>query len=350
MRSRDSFSLSGSDVRKQLGFTLIELLVGITVGILLIVILFQIFNVAAGAWQRSENQVDAYREARAALQLITRDLSSVAIQFPTNPASSPAPSPTDGGIAPTLVLDKYPNPDPKPDPLDANNEEVYFLTTVSNTGSSSLCAVGYFCQWLPDVPPLSDPKGTRTPRAYSLFRQFLGSGINTEIVSPAQYGVYDLLKKTTTTPLDFMDIFARSRPNGASPGNSASSITATPVELSSYIWDLQFRVDTNLQAIRGGAQPPNDHGDLSASAVQRQYTSKSGAKHPLELPPYIEVRFKALSAAGTRQLEGNLGVDRNTWWDGTSALYQRVIRPSTQQFVVRVPLQAYTAGRVPSNL
>ena len=49
---------------KASAFTLVELLVGMVVGSLLVVILFQVFNVASAAWQRGEAQLDAYREAR----------------------------------------------------------------------------------------------------------------------------------------------------------------------------------------------------------------------------------------------------------------------------------------------
>lgn len=316
-------------------FTLIELLVAMAVGTLLIVILFQIFNVAAVAWQRSETQVDAYREARAALQLMTRDLSAISAQFATDPAASP---PTAGGIVPNLVLDKYPSPDPARQKGDLNNEEVYCLTMVPNTGLSSLCAAGYFCQWLPDIAKNS----AKAPRAYGLYRQFLGSG------STTQPGLYDLFKKTAATPLGFMDLFARS-----SPGATATPdmVTAAPVGLSAYIWDLQFRIDTNLQDARGAAQPPKDHGDLATPPRQRKYTSLAGEQHPLQLPPYIEIRFKALSAAGARQLEGNDAVTRLTWWPASSAdrepIYKTVILPATQQFVARVPLQCAQAVIAP---
>lgn len=322
------------DRRRREAFTLIELLVAMTVGILLIVILFQIFGVAATAWQRSENQVDAYREARAALQLMTRDLSAISFQFPTGPASLP----TDGGIAPNLVLDKYPSPDPARQAGDLNNEEVYCLTTVPNTGLSSLCAVGYFCQWLPDVAR----NGAKAPRAYALYRQFLGSG------STTQPGLCDLLTKSATKPLGFMDLFGRSSP-AATATPDLNNVTAAPVELSAYIWDLQLRIDTNLQDARGSAQPPKDHGDLATPPRPRKYTSLAGEQHPLQLPPYVEIRFKALSAAGARQLEGNPSVTRSTWWPANPTayepIYRTVILPSTQQFVARVPLQC--AGIVP---
>lgn len=322
-------------------FTLLELLAGMAVGILLVVLLFQIFEVASAAWQRSENQVDAYREARAALQVITRDLGSVAAQFPVNPAAPPAA----GGAAPNLVLDKYPDPDPSRDPLDLQNEEAYLLTAVPNTGASSLCAVGYFCQWMPDAPPGSDPQNARTPRAYAIFRQFLGSGKNAEGAAAPQAGLYDLLKASAGRPLTFLDVFVRTRPNGLAPGGQ---IRAAPVQLAAYIWDLQFRIDTNLQAARGAAQPPADHGDLSPAGTRSFYTSKDGMPHPWELPAYVEVRFKALGAAGARQLEGNRSVDRRTWWDASSAFYRKVIQPSTQQFVMRAPLQSGGAGPFPS--
>jgi prepilin-type N-terminal cleavage/methylation domain-containing protein len=60
-------------------FTLIELLVAMSVVALLMAILFQIFNQSTLAWASSERRVDAFREARAALFFMRRDLQNALV-------------------------------------------------------------------------------------------------------------------------------------------------------------------------------------------------------------------------------------------------------------------------------
>ena len=82
-------------------------------------------------------------------------------------------------------------------------------------------------------------------------------------------------------------------------------------------------------------------------STQLPYQDPSGGGtgvYPNYLPPFVEIRFKALSAAASRRLEGNGGVDQSTWHDvgeggsTSSAIYRSVIQPNLQQFILRVPL------------
>lgn len=61
--------------RRQLGFTLLELMAAMAVFALLLVILFAAFNQASKAWLQSENRVETFTNARAALDLMSRELS-----------------------------------------------------------------------------------------------------------------------------------------------------------------------------------------------------------------------------------------------------------------------------------
>ena len=90
-------------------FTLIELLVATSVTILLVVVLVQVFNGASGTWRHSEAQVDAYREARGALQLMARDLSATlqASYAQAGGGADAASIVTTGPAMPTLVLQHY---------------------------------------------------------------------------------------------------------------------------------------------------------------------------------------------------------------------------------------------------
>jgi prepilin-type N-terminal cleavage/methylation domain-containing protein len=57
------------------GFTLLELLAAITILALMAAMLFSAFNQASRAWLEAENRVETFTEARAALDLMSRELS-----------------------------------------------------------------------------------------------------------------------------------------------------------------------------------------------------------------------------------------------------------------------------------
>ena len=46
--------------------------------------------------------------------------------------------------------------------------------------------------------------------------------------------------------MNFLDVFKRAKPPAST--SNASPPEAIATELASYIWDLQFRIDTNLTA------------------------------------------------------------------------------------------------------
>ena len=194
-----------------------------TVTLLLVVALMQIFNAAASTWQHGEAQVDAYREARGAMQLMARDLSAT-LQASYNQtgittAANYAPA------LPTLALQRY--ADPTPDGTGPTNEEVYCLTNIPNPGASSLCAVGLF---LP-VDARHKPRITNCPQAYALMRQALDSDKTfTQIKTATAAG---------KNPLTFNDFF---HAEFAWTSNAVPS----PVQLAAFIWDLRFRIDTDL--------------------------------------------------------------------------------------------------------
>ena len=279
-----------------------------TVTLLLVVALMQIFNAATNTWQHGEAQVDAYREARGALQLMARDLSATlqASYIPPKGAALTAVPP----VLPTLCLQHAPGYDAGGGPI---NEEVYCLTNIPNAGAisgmSSLCAVSYFCQWMPGAANAP----ANTPQAYALMRQALDSN-----------GTFLRIQTASGhNPVTFDDLFAT---------------TTSAVQLAAYIWDLRFRIDTDLneQSVPDGNAPsPPDHANVL-------YRGDTGT-YPTRLPAYVEIRFKALSDIAGRRLEGqNTNVTKSTWIDsdpnGLSAAYRSIIQPNAQQFVLRVPL------------
>jgi len=108
-------------------FTLLELLISMGVLSLLMALLFQIFELAMQTWQRAEQRTESFREARAALYIMSRDLRNT---LRGNPRVT------------SFILD-----DRSPSAVRPN-EEVYALTTVKrNSGKSDVCAVGFYCYW-----------------------------------------------------------------------------------------------------------------------------------------------------------------------------------------------------------
>jgi len=63
-------------VKTSQGFTILELLVAMTVMSLLLVLLLSMVDNATKLWRENENRVDSYREARAALGIMSRDLAN----------------------------------------------------------------------------------------------------------------------------------------------------------------------------------------------------------------------------------------------------------------------------------
>ena len=221
---------------------------------------------------------------------------------------------------------------------DEINEEVYCLTNVPNSGASSLCAVGYYCAWMPDLISDSDPqaaeKRARAPQAYALMRQFLGSGSPAVAADPvkgiaaraAVAGLFDRFRAASGRSVcTFKDVFERlAPPQIPSPQTPLAAAT----ELCSYVWDLQFRTPATLQSAPGAPPLPLPFGYPATPPYNTV------------LPAYVEIRFKALSAAAARQLEGNGAVNRQTWNSSStvSTPYRNIIQPGTRQFVARVPV------------
>jgi prepilin-type N-terminal cleavage/methylation domain len=66
------------------GFTLLEILVALAVLSLLIVVLMSMVDSGTKLWRENENRVEAYREARAALSMMERDLRNAVARGNTN--------------------------------------------------------------------------------------------------------------------------------------------------------------------------------------------------------------------------------------------------------------------------
>ena len=231
-------------------FTLMELLIAISITALIVVLLSQVFTAAAGQWQAADQRIDSFRDARAALQVMTRDLGLANLS----------------GDAQMLTLSNY-------DSSGTYAKEAFAISPIANSGKSDLCAVGYYLAWDAKV------------RAYRLKRLFNDSDATAATLANA-------------SP-DFTALFTKN--------------AAKEEDVATYAWDLRFAPGTlaNVEA-------PN--------------------ANPSTKWQWLEVRFKAMSAAAARKLSV-MNIGEATWSDPTDATYRQVILPHEQQFVTRIKLQ-----------
>lgn len=151
-----------SGFRSSPGFTLVELLVSMTVLSILILMLFSFFNQATSAWQGCEKKIDTFREARAALFYLRRDLQNMqaggCIAFYINPPTT------------TLAFSGSPAP-------ASSADMIFFISMVARDGQDStknksdLCAIGYYVAYT----RATDAANSLGGGAYNLHRYFKSS-------------------------------------------------------------------------------------------------------------------------------------------------------------------------------
>lgn len=140
------------------GFTILELLVAMAVFAILVVMLMGMVDSGTKLWRENENRVDAFREARATLTVMERDLRN-AIQT-TN--------------ADYVLINDTAFPKLGSDALkDATNAgAIFFLsaqpTSAQDSGNKSdVCQVGYFLAFANNSLV---PSGQKTMNLYRYFR------------------------------------------------------------------------------------------------------------------------------------------------------------------------------------
>lgn len=143
-------------------FTLLEMLVSMTVLSLLLLVLLSMVDGSTKLWRQSENSVDSYREARAAVNMLASDLASIAVTTNTNLFQLD-----------TLADDKLPATTQRP----PEASHLFFLSAQPSYAQgkdrannadpkSDLCAVGYFLA----RDETSSGSGEKTMNLYRYFR------------------------------------------------------------------------------------------------------------------------------------------------------------------------------------
>ena len=138
--------------KKSSAFSLLELLVAVSVLSILLVILLNIVQGATSLWRTSENKVEAYREARAALQVMSSDLKN---------------------ILPTTNTDFFrTNLTSYPSPTNLTFLAALPISSQDTTSSKSdICVVGYFVAY-DNKSPVAGNNGRQS---YNLYRYFVES-------------------------------------------------------------------------------------------------------------------------------------------------------------------------------
>jgi prepilin-type N-terminal cleavage/methylation domain-containing protein len=260
------------------GFTLVELLVGTAITALIVVMLGTMFASLTNTSLRTNQRIDAFRDARAALQMIERDLSGlVRNQRDATGTALTLPS------AYFVLKDMYDDP-------AAGNQQMYALIAAKNSGSGDLCAVGYYCRW------------DAQRHAYSLNRFFTDSTATYSRLAGSVGYASDAVLYTPD-------------PAATAPASVKDEV------LASYVWNLH--IDTYDAA---GAL-------LSAYPLvcDRSATSNDA------LPAAIEVSFRAISPNAARALIST-NSQPDVWLTPTADAYRRLIAPHAYEFRTRIKL------------
>ena len=174
--------------RRASGFTMIELLVAMAVLALLVVLLMGIVESGTKLWRQSESRVDSYREARAALGIMSRDLGNALAAGGTNKFlinGSPSAFAKLGNVQNLEINTNYAGAAL----FLASFPRSAQFSTNANENKSDVCEVGYFLAF-GKTSAVSSGVGTNSiADTLNLYRYFLGSdGTYSNLVANTVFG------------------------------------------------------------------------------------------------------------------------------------------------------------------
>jgi type II secretory pathway pseudopilin PulG len=281
---------------RERAFTLVELLIATGVTVIIVVLLGTMLGSVLSTASRANQRIDAFRDARAALQMMERDLNNlVPTQWNPDPFPNPAPLPcaasttsTTSVTRPAAYFAAAPIWQDPNDPYSGGNPnaQIFALISTKSAGSATagdVCAVGYYCRW----------DGNR----YTL-RRFFRDSVHT----------FSVLQNAASYAAD-SDLYDL---NAADARNDL---------LAAYVWNFKvamYDASGNLQTTYPCLcdQPPAT---------------------PAMLPAVIEISFNAMSSQAARTVM-SVTSDPNDWMTPTQN-YQRLVSPHTYQFRTRINFQ-----------
>ena len=267
-------------LRQQFAFTLFELLIAVGILAFLILVLTQILSATQAIWRDSEARTDPFRDARAAIELMSRELSMAVVD----------------AKAPVLSLENiYAQGGDADGPT--HNQQVYALLPMKNVAASNpsvnnsdICAVGFYCSW------------DAARHAYVLRRHYFASDETFSRLKGAGL-------PTATTAVAPGSIFA--------PANPAAA-PAQDEDLAAYVWDFKT--------------VPYEYNAGALTANTTYPITYTGA-----LPQFVEISFKAISPQFARQLTAQ-NISTAVWFDPTNNIYVNQILPHVREFKSRIKM------------
>lgn len=268
-------------------FTIVELLVATAITALIVVLLGTMFGSLTNTTSRANHRTDAFRDARAALQMMERDLSGlVRTQWDVKPNPIP-PVPITRPAAYLALKSLYSDPATLNPATD--NQQIYALIAAKNTGPGDVCSVGYYCRW------------DTTRNSYSLHRFFRDSATTYTTIA------------ASTTYASEMSLYTPDAP-GTLPASMKDEV------LASYVWSLRITPYDSAGAVLATPYP---------------YVCDSSATTNDPLPAAIEISFKAMSPEAARTVL-SVSSDPMDWMEASRPRYRLLIAPNAYEFRTRI--------------
>ena len=276
------------------GFTLVELLIAAAITVVIVVMLGLMLGSLMTSASHASQRVDAFRDARAALQVMQRDLSNlVRTQWNPDPFTNPPPATTLPLTRPAayFALNKRWQDvanDPYSDLANGNpNRQMFGLIATKSSAPGDMCAVGFYCRWDTQL------------HAYTLRRFFLDA--------TTTFNVFTSPAVTAANYASDSDLYAPS---------------VNDEVLAAYVWNLNITMR-----------------DAAGNVINTYpYICDPNTVTPTSLPAAIEISFNAMSPQAARTVTSVSSAPAD-WMDTTTQNYQRLVKPHAYEFRTRINLQ-----------
>jgi type II secretory pathway pseudopilin PulG len=278
LRSHRGFTFAKQRERVS-AFTLVELLIATGITVAMVLMLGLMLGSLMSSASHATERVDAFRDARAALQVMERDLRNlVRTQWQWDPSLQRLKQVT--LLAAYFAVDNlYLDP-------ATGNQQFYALVADQTTASpGDVCAVGYYCRWDDQL------------HAYSLRRFFRGTTDTRGVMLTAQ--------QTT--------------------GYAADSVLYTPVlsdpVLAAYVWNFKITMYDAAGTV------------INTYPYICDTLPAAPPPIPKPLPAAIEISFNAMSPQAARTVM-SVTSDPSVWMN----MDPNLVAPHTYQFRSRINL------------
>lgn len=243
---------------------------------LLVVLLLSMVDNASTMWRQSENRVDAYREARAALNVIANDLTSVYLTGDDKDADI-----FKVNTATTLTIQN------SPESTDLSGRMIFvsaFPASIQdNTQKSDLCTVGYFVRYAkPSLLSISD-----SPPSMNLYRYFRQSNDTFDALRAGnvESGITDPLPETDLLARNITGFQVRAYSFGSGSPPSIQPFVQSTSNPVPDVLEIELRAISNDAAKRFGTQSDwEDRASPTIEQHERTFTKRVLLNHAAPSP------------------------------------------------------------------